>query len=90
MSAKMWDVAVEHATRCVIDDNKLYLYCPQSHQRDGVVFNIVGQVLGLLSNCKYVVSNKLSETEKVSFKDNAYSLSLLLCLLHDTVQLVLF
>ncbi|CAH1419210.1 unnamed protein product [Lactuca virosa] len=64
MSAKMWEVAVEHATRCVIDDNKLYLYCPQSHQRDGVVFNIVGQVLGLLSNCKYVVSNKLSETEK--------------------------
>ncbi|KAI3684552.1 hypothetical protein L6452_33776 [Arctium lappa] len=65
MSTKMWEVVVEHATRCVIDDNKLYLYCPQSQKKDGVVFNIVGQVLGLLSDCKYVVSHKLSETEKI-------------------------
>ncbi|KAM0035061.1 putative CALMODULIN-BINDING PROTEIN60 [Helianthus debilis subsp. tardiflorus] len=64
MSTKMWEVVVEHATRCVIDDNKLYLYCPQAHKKDGVVFNVVGQVLGLLSDCKYVVSSKLPETEK--------------------------
>ncbi|KAJ9559555.1 hypothetical protein OSB04_004715 [Centaurea solstitialis] len=66
MSTKMWEVVVEHATRCVIDDNKLYLYCPQSQKRDGVVFNIVGQVLGLISGGKYVVSDKLSETEKTA------------------------
>ncbi|KAL4559695.1 hypothetical protein LXL04_031838 [Taraxacum kok-saghyz] len=65
MSTKMWEVAVEHATRCVIDDNKLYLYCPQSQNRDGVVFNVVGQVLGLLSDSKYVVSNNLSDNEKI-------------------------
>lgn len=64
MSAKMWEVAVEHATRCVMDDNKLYLYCPQSQKRDGVVFTVVGQVLGLLSDGKYIASNNLSETEK--------------------------
>ncbi|KAI7756181.1 hypothetical protein M8C21_032387 [Ambrosia artemisiifolia] len=64
MSTKMWEVVVEHAARCVIDDNKLYLYCPQSQNKDGVVFNVVGQVLGLLSDCKYVVSDNLSETEK--------------------------
>lgn len=70
MSTKMWEVAVEHATRCVLDDYRLYLYCPQSQKRDGVVFNVVGQVLGLLSDCKYVGSEKLSEIEKVSFLDN--------------------
>ncbi|KAK1427600.1 hypothetical protein QVD17_16288 [Tagetes erecta] len=64
MSTKMWEVVVEHATECVIDDNRLFLYCPQSQKKDGVVFNVVGQVLGLLSDCKYVVSDKLSETEK--------------------------
>lgn len=65
MSNKMWEVVVEHAMRFVLDDNKLYLYCPQSQKRDGVVFNVVGQVLGLLSDFKYVDSDKLSETEKV-------------------------
>ncbi|KAI3759366.1 hypothetical protein L6452_07128 [Arctium lappa] len=64
MSTKMWEVTVEHARRCVIDDKKLYLYCPRSMNRDGVVFNVVGQVLGLLSNSKYVVADKLSETER--------------------------
>ncbi|XP_076951087.1 calmodulin-binding protein 60 A-like [Bidens hawaiensis] len=64
MSTKMWEVVVENATRCVIDDNRLYLYCPQSQKKDGVVFNVVGQVLGVLADCKYVVSDKLSDTEK--------------------------
>ncbi|PWA70460.1 calmodulin binding protein-like protein [Artemisia annua] len=64
MSNKMWEVVVEHATKCVLDDNKLYLYYPQSDKKDGVVFNVVGQVLGLLTDCKYVVSDNLSEPEK--------------------------
>ena len=66
MSTKMWDTTMEHARRCVIDDKKLYLYCPRSPNRDGVVFNVVGQVLGLLSDSKYIVADKLSETEQVS------------------------
>ncbi|GLU21422.1 hypothetical protein SLE2022_375640 [Rubroshorea leprosula] len=63
MSAKMWEVTVEHARTCVLD-KRIYLYCPGSQQKSGVVFNVVGQVLGILSECQYVPIDKLSETEK--------------------------
>ena len=64
MSAKMWEVAVEHARTCVID-KRIYLYRPPvSQQNTGVVFNIVGQVIGLFSECQYAPLDKLSETEK--------------------------
>ncbi|OMP10733.1 Calmodulin binding protein-like protein [Corchorus olitorius] len=65
MSAKMWEVTVEHARTCVLD-KRLYLYCPPaSQQKSGVVFNIVGQVTGVLSECQYVTIDKLSENEKI-------------------------
>uniref|UniRef100_A0A5B7AC87 Calmodulin-binding protein 60 A n=1 Tax=Davidia involucrata TaxID=16924 RepID=A0A5B7AC87_DAVIN len=65
MSAKMWEVTVDHARTCILD-KKLYLYCPTgSQQKTGVVFNVVGQVMGLLSECQYVPIDKLSETQKV-------------------------
>lgn len=64
MSAKMWEATVEHAKSCVVDDKKMYVYCPHSLNRDGVVFNVVGQVLGLLSDSKYVSVDKLSQVEK--------------------------
>ncbi|KAL8250419.1 hypothetical protein R6Q59_034112 [Mikania micrantha] len=64
MSTKMWEVVVEHARRCMIDDKKLYLYCPPSLNGNGVVFNVVGQVLGVLSDRKYVVADNLSEFER--------------------------
>lgn len=64
MSTKMWETTVEHAKSCVVDDKKLYLYCPRSLNRDGVVFNVVGQLLGLLSDSKYVPTHKLSEGER--------------------------
>ncbi|GLT73756.1 hypothetical protein SLA2020_455930 [Shorea laevis] len=63
MSAKMWEVTVEHARTCVLD-KRIYSYCPGSQQKSGVVFNVVGQVLGMLSECQYVPIDKLSETEK--------------------------
>ncbi|XP_073260988.1 calmodulin-binding protein 60 A isoform X3 [Populus alba] len=64
MSAKMWEVTVEHARTCVLD-KIIYLYCPPvSQQKTGVVFNVVGQVIGLLSEGQYVPIDKLSETEK--------------------------
>ncbi|XVF12143.1 hypothetical protein REPUB_Repub08aG0088800 [Reevesia pubescens] len=64
MSAKMWEVTVEHARTCVLDKS-MHLYCPfGSQQKSGVVFNIVGQVTGILSECQYVTIDKLSETEK--------------------------
>lgn len=65
MSAKMWEVTVEHARTCVLD-KRIFVYCPpSSQQKTGVVFNVVGQVMGLLSECQYVPIEKLSETEKV-------------------------
>ncbi|KAK7265719.1 hypothetical protein RJT34_33342 [Clitoria ternatea] len=63
MSAKMWEVTVEHARTCVLDTTR-FLYFPSHSQRPGVVFNVVGQVTGLLSECEYVPVDDLSETEK--------------------------
>ncbi|XP_022639263.1 calmodulin-binding protein 60 A isoform X2 [Vigna radiata var. radiata] len=64
MSAKMWEVTVEHARTCVLDTTR-HVYFPPNSQQHGVVFNAVGQVTGLLSECEYVTVDKLSETEKV-------------------------
>ncbi|XP_022767672.1 calmodulin-binding protein 60 A-like isoform X2 [Durio zibethinus] len=65
MSAKMWEVTVEHAQTCVLDKRR-HLYCPPgSQQKSGVVFNIVGQVTGIISECQYVTIDRLSETEKI-------------------------
>ncbi|CAA2959790.1 calmodulin-binding 60 A-like isoform X1 [Olea europaea subsp. europaea] len=64
MSAKMWEVTAEHARTCVLDE-KLYLYnASGSQQKDGVVFNVVGQVLGQFLGCQYIAADKLSEAEK--------------------------
>ncbi|KAL6583871.1 hypothetical protein OROMI_003160 [Orobanche minor] len=63
MSAKMWEVTMEHARTCVLD-NKLYSY--GASQNNGVVFNVVGQVMGIFSNGQYVPSDKLSEAEKAN------------------------
>ncbi|CAN1132961.1 Calmodulin-binding protein 60 A [Linum perenne] len=64
MSAKMWEVTVEHAQTCILD-NRIYLYFSPGQPKISVVFNIVGQVRGLLSDCQYVPVDKMSETEKV-------------------------
>lgn len=65
MSAKMWEVTVDHARTCVLD-KELYLYYPSgSQQKKGVVFNVVGEVMGFVSDCQYITTDKLSETEKV-------------------------
>ncbi|GMQ10331.1 hypothetical protein CsSME_00053379 [Camellia sinensis var. sinensis] len=64
MSAKMWELTIDHAGTCTLD-SRLYFYCPpQSEPKAGVVFNVVGQVMGLLSECQYTHVDKLSETEK--------------------------
>ncbi|XP_033511184.1 calmodulin-binding protein 60 A-like [Nicotiana tomentosiformis] len=69
MSTKMWEVTVEHALTCVLD-KRSYLYCPsRSLQSNGVVFNIVGQVMGLFSDCQYLPIDKLSETQKDDARD---------------------
>ncbi|XP_022988355.1 calmodulin-binding protein 60 A-like isoform X1 [Cucurbita maxima] len=64
MSTKMWEATIEHAQTCVLD-KKIYVYKPRDlEQKSGVVFNVVGQVMGLLSDYQYVPKDKLSEVEK--------------------------
>ncbi|XP_043723419.1 calmodulin-binding protein 60 A-like isoform X2 [Telopea speciosissima] len=64
MSAKMWEAIVDHARTCTLD-NRMYMYYPPNAQkRMGVVFNIVGQALGLLAEEKYVPIDGLSDAEK--------------------------
>ncbi|KAF9671538.1 hypothetical protein SADUNF_Sadunf12G0057900 [Salix dunnii] len=67
MSAKMWEVTVEHARTCVID-KRIYLYRPPvSQQNTGVVFNIVGQ-----ADAQNLVITAFEHWEQViSFEDEA-------------------
>ncbi|XP_042497499.1 calmodulin-binding protein 60 A-like isoform X2 [Macadamia integrifolia] len=64
MSAKMWEVTVDHARTCILDNRKYMYYPPSAQKRVGVVFNSVGQVLGILAEEKYVSIDELSDTEK--------------------------
>ncbi|KAK4804399.1 hypothetical protein SAY86_004216 [Trapa natans] len=64
MSSKMWEVTEEHAKTCA-PDKTLYLYCPCSSQlRSGVIFDIMGQIAGLLSDGQYTPISGVPETEK--------------------------
>ncbi|KAG0546893.1 hypothetical protein BDA96_01G032800 [Sorghum bicolor] len=62
MSTKMWEATVEHAKTCVLTD-KVHHYYPDSLNKVGVVFNVVGEVRGLISD-KYVAVDDLTEKEK--------------------------
>ncbi|TVU44344.1 hypothetical protein EJB05_03780 [Eragrostis curvula] len=62
MSTKMWEVTVEHAKTCVLTD-KVHYYYPDNLNKTGVVFNVVGEIKGLISD-KFVSVDDLSETEK--------------------------
>lgn len=64
MSAKMWEVTVEHARTCVLDQ-KLQFY--GASQDNGIVFNTVGQLIGIISNGQYVQADELSEAEKARY-----------------------
>ncbi|KAF5203350.1 Calmodulin-binding protein 60 a [Thalictrum thalictroides] len=65
MSTKMWEVTVDHAQTCILD-NRMYAYYPTTAQpKMGVVFNDVGKALYLHSEGQYISIDKLSETEKI-------------------------
>lgn len=74
MSSKMWEVTVEHAKTCVLTE-KVHYYYPNNVNKNGVVFNVVGEVRGLISD-KLVIVDDLSETEKVIM----FSLNMFTCL----------
>ncbi|OEL25023.1 Calmodulin-binding protein 60 B, partial [Dichanthelium oligosanthes] len=62
MSTKMWEATVEHAETCVLTD-KVHYYYPDGVNKPGVVFNVVGEVRGLISD-KFVSVDDLNEKEK--------------------------
>lgn len=64
MSNKVWEATLEHARTCVLDAT-VYVYFPRPNVKNGVVFNVVGQVTGLLRDGQYILVDKLSELEKV-------------------------
>lgn len=66
MSAKMWEATIEHARTCVLDKKLYVYYTPGSQQQQGVVFTIVGQLIGVFCDSQYISSQKLSELEKAS------------------------
>lgn len=64
MTTKMWEVTVDHARTCTLD-NRLHLYFPiNSQKKTGVVFNAVGQVMGLLLDYCYILIDNLPELQK--------------------------
>ncbi|XP_068642317.1 calmodulin-binding protein 60 D-like isoform X1 [Aristolochia californica] len=63
MSAKMWEVTVEHARTCIIS-NQTYVYYHNPQQLMGVVFNVIGELTGLLNEQKFVPLKELSESQK--------------------------
>uniref|UniRef100_A0A0E0KFE8 Uncharacterized protein n=1 Tax=Oryza punctata TaxID=4537 RepID=A0A0E0KFE8_ORYPU len=62
MSTKMWEVTVEHSKTCILTD-KVHLYYPDSLSKTAVVFNVVGEIRGLISE-KFVCADDLTEKEK--------------------------
>lgn len=86
MSAKMWEVTVEHARTCALDKRMYLYYPPGSQQKAGVVFNIVGQLMGLLSEGQYFSVDKLTETQKAQFFLTTPTLSLTVVFLPNSIS----
>ena len=67
MSAKMWEVTIEHARTCVLDKRVFLYYSPISQHRNGVVFNVVGLVMGLFLDSQFVPVDNLPENDQAYF-----------------------
>lgn len=66
MSAKMWETTVEHARTCV-RPSQLHVYANRNVERGiekSIVFNIVGEVVGVISQQQLTPVCGLSESEK--------------------------
>lgn len=55
----------EHANTCLIDESLQFCYYPNAEQKNGVIFNVVGKLKGLLRESQYVPVGELSDVEKV-------------------------
>ncbi|XP_072970182.1 calmodulin-binding protein 60 A-like [Typha angustifolia] len=63
MSAKMWEVTVEHARSCILGD-QIHIYHPDGQNKTGVVFNIVGELKGMLSGQQFLSVHELTDKDK--------------------------
>ncbi|KAJ4957690.1 hypothetical protein NE237_024801 [Protea cynaroides] len=64
MSNKMWEVLVDHAKTCVLS-GKLYVYYPDNTPNNGVVFNNIYELSGLIAGGQYYSADSLSDSQKV-------------------------
>ncbi|KAL2515716.1 calmodulin-binding protein 60 A-like [Forsythia ovata] len=67
--AKKWKGTVDHARECIIDDRNMHVYCSSSSEsKNGVVFDVVGQLKGVLRNGRFVPIESAYEAEKAEAK----------------------
>lgn len=65
VGSKRWEEVIDHAKTCIIG-GEVYMYtAPNSHQKCGVVFDVIGQVKGLLKEFQYLPMNVLPYDEQV-------------------------
>ncbi|OAY75136.1 Calmodulin-binding protein 60 A [Ananas comosus] len=64
MSAKMWEATVEHARTCVLTEQLHIYYHPDGENKSGVVFNVVGEVMGLVCDQRFLPIRDLEDKEK--------------------------
>ncbi|KAJ9559634.1 hypothetical protein OSB04_004794 [Centaurea solstitialis] len=76
VSPKKWEDITEHAQRCK-DDKGIYLYHhPRDSQKsNGVVFNIFGQLVGLIAESQFIPSDKLPGDKKADAQELVVSSS---------------
>lgn len=70
MSARMWDVTVEHARTCI--SNEVHVYYPDNQRKTGVVFSTFGEALGTFSEQQFHAVNGLTSNERVCIFRTAY------------------
>ncbi|KAE8710360.1 Calmodulin-binding protein 60 E [Hibiscus syriacus] len=64
MSNKMWEALLDHAKTCVLS-GKLYVYYTDDSRTNGVVFNNIYELNGLISGEQYLPADSLSDSQKV-------------------------
>lgn len=64
MSARMWEVAVDHARTCCLGD-EVHVYYPNGQRKTGFVFNVVGEVLGTYTEQQFIPLADLENNAKV-------------------------
>ncbi|KAG6498831.1 calmodulin-binding protein 60 A-like [Zingiber officinale] len=64
MSAKMWEVTVDHARTCFLGD-EVHVYYPNGQRKTGFVFNVVGEVLGTYSEQQFIPLSELQNNAKI-------------------------